>query len=321
MPLRKFFLFSLLIGALLAACNTAGPIDTGNPVNFKQKTGMFSLQVPKSWAQTQDEVSTESIGAFADPSHRAEIIAYAGLLDHHLADAEGLQTVEALIGNLLNHPADLKTTGNSRQADGAFVTSFTFTRSGLAHTGQAILRDADLALSGILIDGPTDGWADLQKALQPYVDSFKLDKDYVQGTYFSPLDTPAFSMVVPVDWTQQKSSNNAEVVIKSPDGQFSIIGIQRVFTDTLDDAGLVNKAVTTLNQVYKFNGTLTDTQKLADGRLKFGLDRSDRHTVGYAEQKDGYFIGLYFDVPAQRSSDYQPIIDFIYSTWVTGSTP
>ena len=81
----------LLIGfvlILLAGCGSA-PIDTGNPVNFKHQIGVFELKVPKSWKQTQDKVSTEAIAAFSDPTDRAEIRAYAGLLDHRLADDEG----------------------------------------------------------------------------------------------------------------------------------------------------------------------------------------------------------------------------------------
>jgi hypothetical protein len=321
MQLRKFFLFSLIIAVALAACNNQGPIDVSNPIGFKQKSGLFALQVPKSWTSSQDEVATESIAAFADPTHRAELIGYVGLLDHLLSDAEGLQTAESLAGNLLNHPNDLKTTNQYRQADGAFVVVFTFTRSGAARTGQAIFRDGDLAFSGTLIDGPVDGWADLQKALQPFVDSFKMDKDYVQGTYFVPIDTLAFSVVVPADWTQQKSSNSNEVQIKAPNGRFSIIGVQRVFTNTLDDTGLANEATSILKQVYGFDNTLSDSSKLADGRLKLGLDQTDRHTVGYVEQKDGYFIGLFFDVPTAQLSDYQPFIDFVYSTFVTSVAP
>jgi hypothetical protein len=84
MQLRKFFLFGLIIGAALAACNNQGPIDVSNPIGFKQKSGLFTLQVPKSWTSTQDEVPTESIASFADPTHRAELIGYTGLLDHRL---------------------------------------------------------------------------------------------------------------------------------------------------------------------------------------------------------------------------------------------
>jgi hypothetical protein len=318
MQLRKFFVFSLTVAALLTACNNPGPIDLSNPIGFKQRSGLFTLQVPKSWTSSQDQLPTESIAAFADPTHRAELIAYSGLLDHHLADAEGLQIAESLAGNLLNHPSDLKTTSKLRQADGAFVVAFTFTRSGSARSGQAVLRDGDLALAGTLIDGPLAGWADLQKALQPLADSFKLNKDYVQGTYFDALDTPAFAVVVPAGWAQQKSSNNSGVLVKSPDGQFSIIGLQRVFTDTVDDPGLTAAALSILKQSYKFDGTPASAAKLADGRLKIGLDRADRQTVGYVEQKDGTFMGLFFDVPTAQLNAYQPMIDFVYSTFVTG---
>jgi hypothetical protein len=172
-----------------------------------------------------------------------------------------------------------------------------------------------------LIDGPVDGWADLQKSLQPFVDSFKIDKDFVQGTYFVPIDTIAYSVVVPADWAQQKSAGQTEVQVKSLNGKFSIIGAQRVLTNTLDDTGLANQAVSILKEAYQLNNTLSDASKLPDGRLRLGLDRSDRHTVGYVEQKDGYFIGLFFDVPGGQLDAYQPMIDFIYSTFVTSISP
>ncbi len=318
MKFKKIFLISMLIAAALAACNNPGPIDVSNPIGFKQKSGLFSLQVPKSWTSAQDEVSTEAIASFADTTHRAELIGYVGLLDHQLSDAEGLQVAADLTGNLLNQPGDLKITNQYRQPDGAFVAVFTFSRAGTPRTGQAIFRDADLSLAGTLINGPVDGWADFQKSLQPFVDSFKVDKDFVQGTYFTPIDTDAYAVVVPVGWTQQKSKTNNEVEVKAPNGRLSIIGVQRVVTNTLDDTALANQAVSILKQSYSLDDTLSDTSKLADGRLRLGLDRADRHTVGFVEQKDGYFIGLFFDVPTQQLSAYQSFIDFVYSTFVTG---
>lgn len=321
MQLRKFFLFSLIIAAALAACNNPGPIDVSNPIGFKQKSGLFALQVPKSWTSSQDEVSTEAIASFADTTHRAELIGYVGLLDHQLSDAEGLQIAADLAGNLLNQPGDLKITDKYRQPDGAFVAVFTFTRAGTPRTGQAIFHDADLSLAGTLINGPVDGWADFQKSLQPFVDSFKVDKDFIQGTYFTPIDTDAYAVVVPVGWAQQKSKTNNEVEVKAPNGRLSIIGVQLIVTNTLDDTALANQAVSILKQAYRLDNTLTDTSKLPDGRLRLGLDRTDRHTVGYVEQKDGHFIGLFFDVPAQQLAAYQPFIDFVYSTLVTGVVP
>ena len=55
--------------------------------------------------------------------------------------------------------------------------------------------------------------------------------------------------------------------------------------------------------------------------MKIGIDRPSRHTVGYIEQKNGYFIGLFFDVPSAQLAAYQPMIDFIASTLVTGAVP
>ena len=321
MQLRKFFLVSLISAAMLTACNTQQPIDTSNPIGFKQKSGLFSLQAPKSWTNTQDEVATESIAAFADTTHRAELIAYIGLLDHRLGDDEGLKVASDLVGNLLNQPGDLKITTKQRQPDGSFSVTFTFTRANSPRTGQAIFRDTDLALAGTLINGPIEGWTDLQKALQPYVDSFKIDKDFVQGTYFIPIDTIAYSVVVPADWPQQKSSSGNETQVKSQNGLFSIIGASRPMTATLDETGLANQALAVLKETYKLNDTLSTTSKLADGRLQLSLDRADRHTVGYVEQKDGYFIGLFFDVPTAQLAAYQPMIDFIYSTYVTSIRP
>jgi hypothetical protein len=321
MQLRKFFLFSLIIAAMLAACNNQPPIDTSNPINFKHRTGVFSMQAPKSWLPTQDELPTETIAAFADTTHRAELIGYAGLLDHQLGDEEGLTAGNAILRGLLNQPPDLKITDRVRRPDGAFFFAFTFTRANAQRSGQAIFRDSDLALSGVVVNGASADWPDLQKALQPYVDSFKLNKDFVQGTYFVPLDMRTFSVVVPDAWTQQRTPRGNEVEVRSPTGRFSIIGAQKQITDTLDEAGLANQALTALKLAYKIDATLSDTSKLPDGRLKLGLDRTDRHTVGYVEQKDGYFIGLFFDVPAAQLSAYQPMIDFIYSTLVTGVVP
>jgi hypothetical protein len=321
MQLRKFFLFSLISAALLTACNTQGPIDTSNPINFKHPSGVFTIQAPKSWLQTQDALPTETIAAFADTTHRAELIGYSGLLDHHLDDAEGIKATSALLGGLLNQPTDLKITDQQRQPDGSFLINFTFTRANAARSGRAIFRDADLALTGVIVSAVSTEWPNLQTALQPYVDSFKLNKDFVQGTYFVPLDMRTFSVVVPADWAQQKTSRGDEVEVKSPTGRFSIIGAQKQISGTLDDASLATQAVIVLKQAYKIDATLADSSKLADGRLKITLTRTDRQTVGYVEQKDGYLIGLFFDVPTTQLSAYQPMIEFIASTLVTGVVP
>lgn len=320
MQLKKFFLFSLIIAAL-TACNNQPPIDTANPINFKHRTGMFTLQAPKSWLPTQDALPTEAIAAFSDATHRAELIGYAGLLDHQLADEEGWLATNALVGGLLNQPTDLKITDRQRQPDGSFFVVFTFTRANTPRSGQAIFRDADLAFAGVVINGASTEWPSLQKTLQPYVDSFKLNKDFVQGTYFIPLDMQTFSVVVPADWTQQKTPRGDAVEVRSPSGRFSIIGVQKPITTTLDEAGLANQALIILKQASKIEATLSATSKLPDGRLKLELDRTDRHTQGYVEQKDGYVIGLFFDVPTAQLGAYQPMIDFIASTLVTGVVP
>ena len=82
----RSFLVSCLTLLVLAACASSNPIDTSSPTNFRHRTGVFALQVPASWKQDQAEVETETLGRFSDPSGRAELIAYVGLLDHRLTD-------------------------------------------------------------------------------------------------------------------------------------------------------------------------------------------------------------------------------------------
>ena len=302
---------------VLAGCGGA-PIDTGNPVNFKHQIGVFELKVPKSWKQTQDKVSTEAIAAFSDPTDRAEIIAYAGLLDHRLADDEGLQITSDLIGTLLNRPADLQITDKQHRADGAFVVNVTFTRNNEKRTGQGIFRDGDLALSGTIVDGPTQGWADLQQALQADLDSFKVNADVVQGTYFDSLFGTAYAVVMPVDWPQQSTRRGTQV--RSLNGKITLYTIEQPISTTLDAAGLTTQAVTSLGQMYKINAEVGSSVSLPDGRTQVTLKQADRSIVGYLEAKDGYFIGLFFNVPAAQTAAYQPFIDFVYSTFVTGKS-
>ena len=300
---------------VLAGCGSA-PIDTGNPVNFKHQIGVFELKVPKSWKQAQDKVSTEAIAAFSDPTNRAEIIAYAGLLDHRLADDEGMQITSDLIGTLLNRPSDLQIADKQRRSDGAFVVNVTFTRNNEKRTGQGVFHDGDLALSGTIIDGPTQGWADLQKALQADLDSFKVNTDVVQGTYFEALEGAVHALAVPAGWARQNTGKGVQV--RSLSGQTTLYTIEQPISTTLDAAGLANQSVTSLRQLFKLNAQVSDSSALPDGRTKLTLDRSDRRIVGYVEVKDGHFIGLFFDVPAAQAPAYQPFIDFIYSTYITG---
>ena len=319
MPQRRkltFQLLSLVIGLLvLAACANSNPIDTTNLITFKHRTGVFSLQVPKAWTQTQDEVQTESLAAFADPGGQAELIAYAGLLDHQLTPDEGQQIVANLVKNLLNAPGDLSITDQQQQPDGAFTAALSFTRGSEKRSGIAIFHDDQLALAGVILSGPETGWADFQKAMQPVLDSFDVKPDFVQGTYFAPLEGGLYAIAVPADWPSQPGANFKK--LRSPDGHLQIvmaqkIEVQALGTDQLAEAGRQ------LAQEALGKGTLTATERLPDGRVKVHIDRGADSTIGYLDQKDGAVIGLFFDVPADRTADYQPFIDYIYSTYITG---
>jgi hypothetical protein len=303
-----------LVISLLAGCAN-NPIDTGNPVAFKHRSGVFELQVPKSWKQIQDQVETESLAAFSDATGRSEIVAYAGLLDHALTDEEGLENVPNLVTNLLNGPPDLVVTDKQRRSDGAFVVSVAFTRNNIKRLGQAVLRDGGLALSGIIVSGPEAEWNTLLTGLQPYIDSFKLQPDFVQGTYFTPIENTHFALVVPAGWVRQPIDGGTRV--KSNSGRLTISATQLPLSVPLT-ADTFNEAATRRLQQQSGSATLTGSQTLPDGRVKLTFERAAQQITGYAEQKDDMLITLFFEAPADRAAAYQPFIDFIYSTFITG---
>jgi hypothetical protein len=309
-------LFVTLVGALfLAACASTNPIDTANPTSFQHRTKVFSLQVPQAWKIVQNEIDRESVAAFIDPTQRAELQAYAGLLERRLTDEEGQRVVADLITGLLGSPPNLQITTNQRQPDGAFTATFSFTRNNEQLSGLAIFRDTDLALGGVILSGPHAGWTDFAKAMQPYLDSFTINSEVVQGSLFEELLEPLYALAVPVGWERQSAPNSNRV--RSPNNQMQIIGASLPEADVLDNAGL-GEAGRRLLQRTLGRGTLSSTETLPDGRVKVLIDRGNKQTVGYIDQKDGAVIGLYFDVPAGRVQDYQPFIDFVYSTYITG---
>jgi hypothetical protein len=309
-------LLVMLVCALgLAACASTNPIDTTNPTSFQHRTSVFSLQVPRAWKAVQDEVGTESVAAFIDPTQRAELQAYAGLLERRLTDEEGQKAISGLITNLLNAPSDLNITAVQRQPDGAFTATLSFTRTNEQQAGLAIFRDSGLTLAGVILSGPQAGWTDFEKAMQPYLDSFTVNQEVVQGALFEELIDQLYALTVPTGWERQSSPKFNKV--RSPNGQLQIIAATTPAPDALDTAGLGEAGRRLLQQTLG-RGTLSSTERLPDGRLKVLIDRGDKHTVGYIDQKDGAVIGLYFDVPADRVQDYQPFIDFVYSTYITG---
>jgi hypothetical protein len=310
---RLALVFGLMFMLLTGCANN--PIDTGSPVAFKHRTGVFELQVPKSWKQAQDQVETESLAAFSDATGRSEIIAYAGLLDHQLTDEEGLTIVPDLVKNLLNGPQDLKITDKQRRSDGAFVVTMAFTRNNVKRLGQASLRDGGLALSGVIVSGPESDWNTLLTGLQPYIDSFKLQPDFVQGTFFTPIENTHFALVVPTGWVRQPIDGGNRV--KSTGGQLTIDATQLPLSAPLT-ADTFNEAVDKRLQQQSGSATLTGSQPLPDGRVKLTYTRGAQQITGYAEQKDDMLITLFFEVPADRAAAYQPFIDFIYSTFITG---
>jgi hypothetical protein len=312
--LKRLILIGGLMLIVLTGCAN-NQIDVTNPIAFRHRSGVFELQVPKSWKQVQDQVETEALAAFSDATGRSEIIAYAGLLDHHLTDEEGLTILPNLVTNLLNGPQDLKITDKQRRSDGAFVVTMAFTRNNVKRLGQAILRDGGLALSGVIVSGPESDWKTLLTGLQPYIDSFKLNPDYVQGTFFTPIENTHFALVVPSGWGRQPIDGGNRV--RSTGGQLIIDATQLALTAPLT-AETFNEAVTRRLQQQGGSATLTDSQTLPDGRVKLIYTRAAQQITGYAEQKDGMLITLFFTVPTNQADAYQPFIDFMYSTFITG---
>jgi hypothetical protein len=151
--------------------------------------------------------------------------------------------------------------------------------------------------------------------LQPFVKSFQLDPASVQGTYFAPVENMGYSFAGPADWS--KLSNPTRSTLRSPSGQLVIIAMQRPLTGTLDSPALLDLA-TRLMAANGSSGKVTESETLPDGRLKVVFDRPQRRIIGYVDQKDKMFAGLFFDVPGDRAEAYQPFIDFVYSTFVTG---
>lgn len=314
-----FSIWKLFIGLLLAVvltgCVNQQPIDTGSPINFKHPSGVFEMQAPKSWKQAHDQVETEALASFSDPSGRSEIIGYAGLLDHTLTDDEGLSAVSGLVKNLLNAPQDLSVIDKQRRSDGAFFLTLSFTRNNEKRSGQAIFRDGGLALSGVIVSGPQSEWGTLLDALQPYIDSFALKSDFVQGTYFTPIEDTHYALVVPADAARQQVEEGQQA--RSRSGNFIVTASQVEMPGPVE-AGLLGEAIARRARQILSGAQLVSSAPLPDGRTKVILDQGDKRIIGYAEHKDNMLLTLFFTVPGAQAAAYQPMIDFIYSTWVTG---
>lgn len=301
-------------GVWLAACATSKPIDTSAFKTYTQRDGIFALQVPGAWKQYQNDFPTESLAAFSAPDGRAELVVYAALLDRQLNETEGSPIVTQLIKVMLNTPADLNVSDVQRQADGSYTANLSFTRANEKRSGLAIFHQEPLALSGLVLSGPEAGWADFQKTMQPALDSFKVNVDYVQGTYFEPLENPLYALAIPAQWEKRNGPNSTK--IKSPNGQLQIIAVQRPEEQTLTSGELAKRSVQ-LAQQSLGKSTLISSEALPDGRVKVLIDQGTDQAIGYVAQKGGQVLGLFFAVPADRVADYQPLIDFIYSTYVT----
>lgn len=316
MTLRSMKVMALLgmLSMWLAGC-ASDVVQVGQLAPFAHRLGVFEMQAPKTWKQGQDALGTEALAAFSDPSGRAEIIGYAGLLDHRFTNDERAAAVQGLIKNLLNAPADLKFEAAAGQPDGSYTTSLTFTRNGVLRSGQALFRDGRLSLSGVIISGPQTQWPTLQAELQPVVDSFTVKPEYVEGTYFEPVDGSHFVLVAPTDWPRTAVEGGAQ--IRAPQGELRITVAQKPLTGTLSADALVTASVARARQLLG-SLELSGSQLLPDGRAQLTLSAGSRQIIGYVDHKDEMLITLFFEIPADRAADYQPIIDFIYSTLVTG---
>ncbi len=301
--------------AFLAACSNSTPIDVGNPIEVAHNTKTFSLMMPASWQQVQDKASTESVTVFTDPTRRAELIAYTGLLDHRLTDDEGFKIASDLTNNLLRHPDEYVVTDRQRRSDGAFVVKVAYSRNQQKYLGEAVLFDNDLTLSAVIYDSAESIWPQVHDALQPFVTSFKVDPTYVQGTYFAPVENIGYAFAGPADWQPQNSSIGT--LIHSPSGRITIIAVQRPLSTTLDAPALAQATLSLARNMASL-GKLVSSEQLPDGRTKLVFERSQHQVIGYVDQKDQILAGLLFDVPLEQADAYQPFIDFVYSTFVTG---
>ncbi len=301
--------------ALLAACANRNSIDFGNPIEVAHRSKTFSLTIPASWQQLQDTAPTESVSVFTDPTQQAELIAYTGLLDHRLTDDEGFQIAGDLINNLLRHPAEFAVTDRQRRSDGAFVLKVAFSRNQQKYLGEAVLFDNDLTLSAVIDDSAAAIWPQVHDALQPFVTSFKVDPTYVQGSYFVPVENTGFAFAGPGDGQQRNSALGT--LVRSPNGRLTIIAVQQPLSTTLDAPALAQATLHLARNMASI-GNLVSSQQLPDGRTKLVFERSQHRVVGYVDQKDQTLAALLFDVPLEQADAYQPFIDFVYSTFVTG---
>ena len=316
--MNRFLLIMLLGGLLLIGCAgpNPNPIDTSGSIYFEHRSAVFKMQAPGKWSQVQDSAPTEAVGVFTDPTGRASLIGYAGLLERRLPGEEGLTAVGRLGQTLLRSPSEYEARGHVRESDGVFEVTFTFTRDDQKFAGKAVFRDTDLALSGVIISGPEQGWADLEKRLTPYVDLFRIDPTIVQGSYFTPLEGDYYALAVPIDWTIQQQANGAEV--RSRNGRMSILLLQHDLGAPIDPAALADQATTSLRQTFQLTTKLVGSEPASAGRLKVTLNQSDNRVIGYVEQFDTHIVGLFFKIPADRAADYQPFMDFVYSTYISG---
>ncbi len=310
------YLILLVAGGLLvAACASPKPIDTSALTTFTHHTGVFSLQVPQAWKQAQSDAPTEALAVFSEPGGQAELMAYAGLLDRRLTETEGQQIVSDLIKVLLKSPGDLRITDQQRRSDDTYLATLSFTQAGEKRSGTAFFRAEPLALSGVILSGPEASWTSFLAAMQPALDSFRVSLDHVQGTYFTPVDEELYALVVPVDWENQPGPDLKR--IHSRNGQLQIAIAQIAEEKALTTSELADRGVK-LGLKILGPGTQTGTEQLPDGRVKVSIERGTDSVIGYIDQKDGFVIGLFFEAPTNRLADYQPIIDFIYSTYITG---
>jgi hypothetical protein len=309
----------LLIGvtaAWTAGCVRPIPVEVGAPVAFQHRTTAFTIDVPDGWTRLQDQVPTEALGIFADPTGQATIVAYVGLLDHRFDNEEGLRVVARLTANLLRRPDDYQITGQERRADGAFEVSFRYSRDEQKHAGLAVFRDTNLALSGVIITGSEDFWPRLRMALLPYAESFEFDPEVVRGAYFDILEDTYYILVVPIDWPRQRSRFGTEV--RSRFGRMSIRLVQRDLGREIDRADLVDQTLATLYAGFNLVAKVLANEPQPDGRLKLTLRQANQQIIGYVETFDTHLVGIFFDVPGDRVEDYQPFMDFVYSMYISG---
>lgn len=317
------------------------PVDLADPRPYRHETGIFTLDVPESWAVNDKSTDEQIFVGFADPSNNAQMIV-------QIFEAEGMdeaQLTESLkeyVKSVFGTEEKFEFEEPVPQPDGSVLLVWSSeqkltTGKTATFTGNSFIEQREDLLSIITLAVPTEQFPALKPGINALLNSYKIDPSAQAGGGEAKADlgdlqtysyeTGIFSIDIPGAWNVTDSSDETQNVVSfvDPSGAGSVYVYLSESSAALDDDALT-AALKAYIEAYAGSQpdfSMDEPKTAADGsiRIAWGADwkiggATDSYTGNsFVEQRDSIVSILTIIAPKQQFTAEGDAIDSILGSY------